>query len=379
MSRHLPDWLEAYLLYTVESESPTEFHTWVGTSVIAGALEREVYYDMGYFLVYPNMYAVLVSPPGRCKKSTAMRIGRRILAGTGKPKFSTDSTSRERLILDLSQSHQDGQSAMTAFSSEFATLLTTSGMDMVVFLTDIYDCPNEWEHKTKGGGTNKIKSPYLNLIAGTTPDWIARAMPLDTIGVGLTSRIVFIYQDTPRIKHPRPKLTPEQKQLEILLIEDLAVITQIAGEYVMTTEAEEWYDKWYIERDDPMMNDPRMAGYYERKPMHLIKLSMVVAASQWDELIIDLKHLQRALNMLERNEELMSKVFANVGRNPLNADLESILVTLLIRPSGVSKSELLNRFRHNVRAAELDEILETLINMRKVVLQNGMYKMASAE
>lgn len=371
--RNLENWLEGYLVYTAESESPTDFHLWVGASVIAGALEREVFFDMGYFQLYPNIYSVLVSPPGRCKKSTAMRIGRKFLSQVQGIKFTTDSTSREKMIQDLSQAHKDGQSAMTAYSSEFATLLTTSGMDMVVFLTDIYDSPNEWAHTTKSGGTNKIKAPCLNLIGGTTPDWMARAMPLDTVGIGLTSRIVFCYQDTPREKDPFPELSPAQVELAGLLTEDLIQISQIAGQYILEPDAKEYYRAWYKERGERNLGDPRLSGYFERKPMHLLKLAMVLSAAVSDETIITLPVLEQTLAMLEVTEESMHQVFAGVGRNPLNADLEGTIATLLSSGEGISRGDLLDKFRHNVRKEEMAEILDTLQESGYVVLRDGKY------
>jgi len=374
-NRHLPNWLDAYLIYTAESESPKAFHLWVGASVIGGALERQTYFDMGYFTLYPNLYIILVAPPGRCKKSTAMRIGRKQLGSVPGIKFTTDSISRERLIQDLSQAFKDGQSAMTAYSSEFATLLTTSGMDMVVFLTDIYDCPSEWAHKTKSGGTNTIKSPFLNLIGGTTPDWMARAMPLDTVGIGLTSRIIFVYEDTPRIKPPFPKLSPAQKELEKLLIEDLVKISMISGEYTFSDEAKDWYEKWYVTRDeDKTLSDPRLSGYSERKPQHLIKLAMIMQASQDDNTEISLDTLLQTVEMLSSAESKMPKVFAFVGKNPLNADIEAALSVILHQPEGASRSELLNMFRHSVRKDELMEVLDTLVDGKNIILKgDGRY------
>src|SRR3954464_12186530 len=121
--RLLPNWIQAYLAYTAESESPEEYHKWVAISVIAGALRRRVFFPMGYFQLYPNQYIVMVGPPGRCKKSTAMRIGRALLGAVPDLKFTTDSVTRERLIQDLTQAHSDGHSSMTAYSSELATLL----------------------------------------------------------------------------------------------------------------------------------------------------------------------------------------------------------------------------------------------------------------
>jgi hypothetical protein len=378
MARRLNNWIKAYLAYTNESESPEEYHLWVAISTIAGAIRRRAYFDMQYFILYPNLYIVLVGPAGRCKKSTAMRVGRSLLAEVPDINFTTDSVTRERLIMDLSQSFRDGHSSMTAYSSEFASLLTSSGMDMVVFLTDIFDSPPEWSHRTKTGGTNKIKAPYLNLIGATTPDWIAKAMPMDTVGIGLTSRIIFVYQDTPRVRDPFPILSPEQKQLRSLLLEDLVQMSHvISGEYRLSPAAKEVFSEWYKSRTEQpnTTGDPRLNGYYERKPMHMIRLCMILAASFRDELIITDTDLQEAMKLLEQIEEKMPKVFANVGKNPLTVDYDEVFAAVhKAGPAGADFGQMLQAFKHSVRKDELVEVLETLLAMKLIaVTEKGKY------
>lgn len=375
MPRKLADWLETYMVYTAESESPDMFHMWCGASAIASVLRRNVFFDMAYFSLYPNLYVVLVSPPGRCKKSTAMRVARELLEPIPGMTMSSDSTTRERLIQDLATSFKDGYSAMTAHSSEFASMLTSSGMDMVVFLTDIFDSPSVWSHRTKVGGTQEIKAPCLNLLGGTTPDWISKAMPLDTIGIGLTSRVLFVYQDTPRVRDPFPELSPAQKQLKQLLMEDLVAMANIHGEYVFSPDAKEYYRQWYKDRsiNSNPTGDSRLSGYFERKPMHLIKYAMVLSASIQDETIITLPILIRALKMLEQMEPLMLKVFSGVGKNPLNQDIEEVFAKLLTNADGISFAELLDQMRYSVRKEELVEVLDSLIVMGHVESKGGRY------
>lgn len=372
LHRNVDDWLKGYLVYTNELESPEDYHIWCGISAVASVLRRRVWFNMGYFMLYPNMYITLVSPPGLCKKSTAMRTAKELLRPVPTIEFASDSTSRERLIMDLSTAYRDGYSAMTAHSSEFGTMLTTSGMDMVVFLTDIFDCPLEWSHRTKVSGTSTIKAPYLNLLAGTTPDWMAKAMPLDTVGIGLTSRVCFVYQDTPRDRDPFPSPTPEQLSLGTLLTEDLAAMSNISGEYSFTPEAKEMYRDWYRNRTD-RINDPRLTGYYERKPMHLIKVCMIYSAMRRFETIITVQELEDALISFSRIESQMPRVFAGVGRNPLNADTETVLSDMLTQPKGVSRAEVINRLRHSLRLEEIDEVLETLVMAGHATLRGGRY------
>lgn len=372
--RRLKNWIQSYLAYTHESESPEEYHTWCALSAIAGAIRRKVFFDMEYFLLRPNLYTVLIGPAGRCKKSTAMRVSRRILAAVPGLNFTTDSTSRERLIQDMSQAYVDGHSCMTAYSSEFASLFSTSGMEMVVFLTDIYDSPDEWAHRTKSGGTNKIKAPYLNLLGASTPDWIAKAMPLDTVGIGLTSRIIFVYQDTPRVRPAFPKLSAAQRDLRDLLVEDLTTMSSLSGEYVFADDgAKEEYEEWYQARvlNPNPTHDPRLNGYYERKPMHLIKLCMVVAASFRDELVITAKDLRLAHSLISNVEEKMTKVFANVGKNILSTDYDDVAEALKASDTGLRYGELINRFKHSLRKDELLEVLETLVHGGRAILTPG--------
>lgn len=359
--RLLPDWIQAYMAYTAESQSPDEYHTWTALSTIAGAIRRRAFFDMTYFLLYPNLYIVLVGPAGRCKKSTAMRIGRDMLREVPGCSFSSDSTTRERMILDLSQTLVDGHSSMTAYSTEFASLLTSSGMDMVVFLTDIYDSPPEWSHRTKMGGTNKIKAPWLNLLGATTPDWIARSLPLDTVGIGLTSRIIFVYQDTPRIRDPFPELSKEQAMLKELLVKDMVAIANIQGQYTLAPEAKEMYRAWDMKRQAEInpAADPRLSGYYERKPMHVLKLAMIVAASRSNELVISVKDLEQTFALLDHIEPRMMNVFASVGKNPLTYDIEQVFGAIVNHP-GIMFGELLKTFKHSLRKEELEEVLETL-------------------
>lgn len=375
------DFLTAYLSYTNEQESPEAFHIWIALSAIGTVLRRRVFYDYRYFKIYPNTYILLTSPAGKCKKSTAMRMGRELFLSIPGIEVTADSTSRERLIQDFSMSHKDGQSALTAHANEFGSFFSTSGMEMVVFLTDIFDCPIEWSHKTKSGGTNTIKAPYLNVLAGTTPDWLAKAMPLDTIGIGLTSRIILVYHETPRVRDPFPELSENQIALYQLLREDLAYIAaNISGEYHFAgwqdkTDAYAAYTEWYKQRAyESAAYDPRMSGYFERKPVHVVKVCMLLAASRRDDLIITQQDFLDTLSLFKSIEEFMPKAFANVGRNPMASDYNDICIAIGVSPGGLSKGELLNRFKYNLRTADLEEILALLINTNAIMLVDGSYR-----
>lgn len=370
MPRNLPDWIKYYLAYTYDQESPESFHIWVALSCIAGVLRRRVWFDMGYFKVYPNLYTVLVAPPGRCKKTTAMRLGRDLLIEVPGINFTPDSSSREKLISIMSQKYSDGMSAITAHSGEFASLLATSSESMVGFLTDIFDCPTKWEHATKGTGTETIKFPYFNLLACTTPDDLARKMSMSAVGIGLTARVVFVFEENPRIRDPIPSLTEDQQALIQLLIEDLTTISNIEpGPYTFDSpETKEYYSAWYRNHlaDPNPTGDARLAGFYDRKFVHWIKVAMCVAASRSDEKLLTQEILETALAAIEMVEPKMLRVYAGVGANPLQASANEIWSDLLSRPEGVLRTTVLERLSPMCRMDEIKEVLSFFIETKKI-------------
>ena len=76
-------WLEKYLEYTEDQESPSIFHLWVGLSLISAVLGRRVWIDRGYYFLFPNLYVVLVAGSARARKSTALGIGVGLLKKAG--------------------------------------------------------------------------------------------------------------------------------------------------------------------------------------------------------------------------------------------------------------------------------------------------------
>lgn len=356
------NWLRAYLIYTNDILSPESFNLWTGISVIASALQRKVFIPVNQFMCYPNNYAVLMGPPGTMK-STAMRAGRELLSAVPKITLATDSTTREKLILNFSNALRDGHSSMTAHSPELASFFSSSKMDMVIFLTDIYDSPPEWAHDTKLSGINKIKAPCLNLLAATTPDSFSKEVPAETSGIGLTSRMVIQFELKPRVRPWRTPPDPNKAALKDLLQKDLIQISTLKGEYQIDSEADQFYDSWFQNQLGNPNNsgDKALDPYFARKHTHILKLSMVMAAAQRDELIIYKEDMEQAMAILGDAEKNMSQVFAGYGANPLAFSLNQVAMLILdAGATGLSYQYLLNVFKRDVSEEDLDRVLALL-------------------
>jgi hypothetical protein len=373
----LDDWVKSYLVWTHPTSPPEIFHKWSALSAVAGALRRRVYFDYGHFHLYPNMYNVLIGPPGSMK-STAMRIGNALLSKVPNVKFSVDSITRERLIQDISQANQEGASAMTVYCSEFSSFFSSSGPEMAVFLTDIYESPVKWAHSSKSGGQNTLNAPCLNLHACTTPETMAKQLPIHVVGLGLTSRTNFIHAELARDRPYRTKKTPTDGEMEGYLINDLQVISTYSGEFDFDSEADSMYDKWYRgfqKNPKAATNDERLRPWFSRKHTHVIKLCMALAASRLEAPVMTKQDLATAFELCEEIEAVMGRAFSGFGAATTAQPMEKIIELLYYAtplqadgaPALVAYSQLLDALKRDIRRDEFDECLDTLLATGSIV------------
>lgn len=363
------NWLTAYAEYVKELESPDSYHIWTALSVIASVARRNVWVDQGHFLMYPNLFVILVAPPGVVAKSTTIRAGRRLLLGVPEVIFGPDSVTREELIRAMAKVGGPGKvSALTIHSTEFSSLVEQSKISMIQFLTDIYDCewnPKGWKHSTKHQGRDVIHNPVINLLAGTTPSWIAEGMPAGVHEHGFTARVIFIYEDRPRFLNPHPK--PPNKALIEALQEDLNRIAALKGEFQLTPAAWKLYDKYYFEVGEAQPSDYRTEGFHWRKAkVHLLKLSMLVSLAEKDNLIVDDRDVAFAWDLLSATEEKMSKTFSAVGKFEYASDMERIENQILASSEGVSLSEIVRKNYAVGDEGQIARLIGTLQVMGKI-------------
>lgn len=339
MARNFPDWIGAFLDYSSYGEAPRRMYFWAGVSAVAGALRRKVWIDQAYFRWYPNFYICLVAPPGIVSKSTTAGIAMSLLRRVPGVKFGPDVVTWPALVsafADATEAFEfNGEylpmSAMTLESSEFGNLLNPQDKEMVDLLVSLWDGKQgAFEKHTKGSGKDSVENPWINLIACTTPSWIAGNFPEYMVGGGFTSRTIFVYADAKAqfVAYPGLQVPKDLDSFADALVEDLTQISELAGEYRLTSDAITWGEKWYKTHysNRPANLDPdRFGGYIARKQTHIHKLAMVLAASAGSHLEIAVEHLETAANMVTDLEPDMQFVFSKIGRTDTSLYIERLV------------------------------------------------------
>lgn len=359
--RILQDWLSAFVEYASFGEAPRRMYAWVGVSTIAGALRRRVWIDQKYFRWYPNFYIVLVAPPGIVSKSTTASIGMSLLRRVPGIKFGPEVVTWQALAKTLAESGEafeyDGllhpMSPITIESSEFGNLLNPDDRDMVDLLVTLWDGRQGTLRKvTKMSGTDEIVNPWINIVACTTPAWIAGNFPEYLIGGGFTSRCVFIFADKKDkyVAYPSQVVPRDLLERQEALVHDLEhMAVRLVGEYRLSPAAIEWGTEWYVnhyENRPENLDDQRFGGYIARKQTHLHKLAMILSASHTDSLSIEPGDLVLANAMLTDLEQDMPKVFSRLGANDSSAHMERLIMA--IRRRGSMPYEEAYRLVHSV-------------------------------
>lgn len=355
--RNYDNWLEQFVKYAGSGEAPLRMYFWTGVSAIAGALRRQVWLDFKQFKWYPNFYIVLVAPPGIVSKSTTAGIGMDLLRRVPDVVFGPSVVTWQALITAFSEATRSFElngefypmSAMTLESSEFGNLLNPQDKQMIDLMVELWDGKQgTFEKKTKHSGDDKVENPWINLIACTTPAWIAGNFPEYMIGGGFCSRTIFVYADQKReyVAYPDEVVVEDYEEVRANLIRDLEIISMIKGEFKLSPEARKWGRLWYEKHyttKNPLLEGDRFGGYLARKQTHIHKLAMVLSAAESDSLVISEEHLALADNMVTDLEADMPMVFAKIGQSQESVTVDRMLGWL--RGNGAcSYKELYMRF-----------------------------------
>jgi len=389
--RRCKDWLASYIEYTEQSESPNSFHIWSGLSAIASCIQRKVWMNMGHFKVFPNMYVVLVGPPG-CRKNSAINIAIGLLEGIPEVKYSADAITRQALTQFMKASEQQIEgvlkdkpythTSVTIISKELSVFIGNNNIELLSLLTDLYDPHDKWEYRTKNSGVDTLRGVWLNMLAGTTPTWLVGSIPMNAIGGGFTSRVIFVVEYGPRKKNAVPIITEKEVKLRENLIYDLEQISLIKGQMEFNPVALEWYRIWYEETPpSELAHDPRFEGYYERKHIHLLKLAMILSLSKSSKMVLEVEDLEQARNIIEGTEARMTDAFGAAGRSLMANDIDDIMK--LIKSTGeISHRQLLHSVWRDVAPENVDSVLRVLKDMGLIeekVKEGSLYYVATGK
>lgn len=380
----MADWLADFVEYGSHGEASPRLLYWVGVSTIAGALRRKVWFDMGDFQWSPNFYILIVGEPGTVRKSTSMDVGMRFLKRIEGIHRGPSIVTWQALVQYIAEHRDDvllpdgtdfEMSPVTLAISEFGSFFDPANRELGDTLTDLWDGKLDTiEKMTKSSGHDIMVNPWINLIAATTPKWLATHFTESMVGGGLASRFIFLYGEMPTkdIAYPKRHMgdMEERRRTEMTLLDRLRAVANYGGEYELTEEAYEWGADWYADERGllrKMTPNSLERGFVVRKQAHVHKLAMIISAARGEFPTITLDHLLEAERQLKALEADTREVFGFVGQTKLTTASREI-VEAVKRAGHIEKRQLYRtQFWRTMSNDEFNEAVQSAVQADLIV------------
>jgi energy-coupling factor transporter ATP-binding protein EcfA2 len=293
--QHLPQdsilhaWLDALSI----TEVPLSYQISTGLSALGCVLRRNVWVDQENWQVYPNLSVLLVGPSG-IGKDTAIDAVEAVIDHAGVPIIGgrTMETVYEQMLML-------GDPAVCYIPAPEVTSFLGSKdyqQGMVQELTDLLSTKAYKDVTTKttftqSGGKKRILRPTITMHAGSTEEWLHKAMPEGSLEGGLWPRFLIVREEYGSKFIPLPGALPTSEKVrarkgkQVFFDATIELMKYFKRPDKMTLGglATERYTNWYINRFKYF--SPTVMSYANRSRDQVLRLAMLCAASRFCKFI----------------------------------------------------------------------------------------------
>lgn len=377
-----------YFKYIDKTEPPLIFHRWSLLTCLGAHLGRRFYLPFGDFKISPNMYVMLIGDPGT-RKSTAIKLAKKVLGHAGYETFAAERTSKEKFLLDLEglvddegvvkdtnavirnlfgEQDSSGGDPKEVFvcADEFNEFVGSSNLEFLSLLGSLWDWDDEsqpFRQRLKTSRSVSIFQPTISILAGNTHSGFAEAFPPQAIGQGFLSRLLLVYGESSgkKITFPERPSDELKKQLSNQMLD---IKKHVVGEATMTPQARQMLETIY--RTFEGLEDARFKHYSTRRFTHLLKLCLLTTACSM-RTEIRAEDVLFANTLLTFTEHRMPQALGEFGK-ARNADVAArIMAVLAAARSPVDTPELWKQCQSDLdRPEDLNRLLAGLLQSGKV-------------
>lgn len=363
----MESWIDQFIASTANLDSPELFRKWCAINTIAAALEQKVWLPTAQ-IIYPNLYIVIVGHPG-VGKTKSVRAAKKYFIELPDYHLASTSLTASSLIDSLVRSkrtHIDKAlgaveyNTMAIMADEMGAFMHEYANEMIAVLSAFYD-PDSYGQERRGNDIKiKIKSPQINLLAGSTPSNLMKFMPEFAWEQGFTSRVIFVFSDE---RFVGDDFASEDKGLDVNLLHDLKVINGLHGKFEVTENYRTAVNNWRAAGEPVVPNHPKLIHYATRRRVHLYKLSMVAAIDRSNTLLLTKDDFNRALGWLLEAELTMPDIFKAGASGADSKAMDEIYHYVLVSDiggKGVAEHKITNFARERVPIHSILRVIEIM-------------------
>jgi hypothetical protein len=360
--------VDLYLKYTAESESPARYLYWSALGSIAAIVRDNVYLPRQYNKTFANIFVLFVGPSGM-RKSFPVYFAEDMIREVGGTKIFSGRASIQGIVHRLHEAVTDESggppikgAAGIILASEFANSLISDETSLTQ-LTDLYDgnYHKVWEYTLKGTGLDSLNQPCLSMIGASNEENLDLILQDNSIRGGFLARTVIVYESGLTKINPMTKVTPEPFP-KTILYDQIHRIADLKGEFSWTEDGAKLYEEWYTPFRRNVAASRDSTGTLDRLHETIVKVAMLISVSRGSDLLLTpddvYEAIQACKNYVSGNRRIAMGLSGKAVSAPGTA---AVIKALLSQPDmAMAKSELLAENWQHFDLFELDRILESL-------------------
>jgi hypothetical protein len=365
-------------------DAAQQYHQAGAFTALSALLAGNVRLPTSFGTVIPNLWFMILADTTLTRKSTAMDIAMDLVGEIDPDVILATDGSIEGLLTAMSiRPGRPGVFLRDEFSGLLEQMTKKDYMaGMAELLTKLYD--GKLQKRILRKEVIEVKEPILLLFAGGIKDKITSLLTYEQVSSGFMPRFVFITaeSDITKVKALGPptdftdnnrqaildelqSMSDHYKQQVTMQVKgsDITMVTQKHFAAELTEETWYRYNKLEMEMLDIGMGANRpdiMTPVYDRLCKSILKSAVLLAASEQraDKIVVELKHLIRAIGYGENWREYANEIMNSVGKGQAERQLDNIY-NAICRDPGVNRSYIMTAYHLSARdASPLFETLE---------------------
>ena len=309
--------------------------------------------------------------PG-ARKGTAIRIARDLIKESGYDCFAPSRAAKEALWRQMSQQKSkrlldldfsvDIPTEMYIAQDEFVDFIGVGNDELITNLTNLWDNLDEFTNPKISREDIVITLPTINILSGSAPGTINEAFTSLALNGGFFSRMLFISGTYKGEKITWP--TDPDPELKIQLLKRLKDIKELKGDIHLTSQVRVLLDRIY--KSYPGIMDRRFDSYAQRRFTHLLKLIIILSASNLS-LEPTPKDVLLANSLLHEIELGMPTALGEYGK-ARNSEVTNTVMELISNAKlPINSRDIWKKISHDIdKLPTLNEILQNLVAAEKI-------------
>lgn len=347
------------------------FRLWSAIATISAILEQRVFILTSRQL-FPNIYTMLVGPPGTgksiaggavrklCRKVKGLHLSPTSMTGAS----LVDALYDAKRVIDPLEYGEKPLLFNSLFLIHDDLQVLVRKMDsgeLIANLTKFYDVDPYIRTRHTEKLTIDIESPQLTMLMGTTNSHL-QSLDSGIWDQGFMSRTIIAHSSTGVKKEDVFAHSTDDDAAD--LEHDLQRIFELRGQFSYTEGFKAEINQWNEQNCPPKPTHPRMKHYIPRRIAHILKLSMISSADRNDSLNLDVIDFNRAKKWLLEAESSAQEAFSGAQSSDAKI-MQEILHEIGTRE--IMEEKLKRMVSDKVNALAVKRMLDIMVETRMIV------------